>query len=235
MEAFLVNPPRRRRDSKGRYVKRSKATRRRRRSRRNPGVESLMLLNPPRRRRRGRRTVSRRRRRVSVALSRVGRRIRRAYRRSAGARGGSLSMGSIFSLAKEGAFLAAGAVITTQIYTRFMPDSVKAQRGVNHLARAAVAVLGGYAISRFLSRRLGHAFTLGGLTSTIIVAGNDFLGPAAVPLGGMEEMALGAYYTSMNGLGDYYSPAPAFPVGSQPDSLAWESGVPERLDPSSRF
>jgi hypothetical protein len=159
-------------------------------------------------------------------------RVRRSYRRSSGSRGGSLSVGSIFSLVKEGAFLAGGAVLTTQIYTRFVPDTIKTQRGVNHLARIGVAVLGGYAVSRFVSRRLGQAFALGGVSSALIVAANDFLGAAAVPLGSIEEGGLAAYYA----LGDYYSPGPTFqPMNAQPDSLAWDSGVPDRLDPATRF
>jgi hypothetical protein len=105
----------------------------------------------------------------------------------------------MFPLLKEGAFLAAGAVVTTQIYTRFVPDTIKTQRGLNHLARAGVALVGGYVVGRFVSKKLGNAFALGGVSSAIVIAANDFLGAAAVPLGSIEEGALGAYYARAAG------------------------------------
>ncbi len=198
-----------------------------------------MMLNPPRRRRRGgkRRKAAVSRRRRSTSVARFTGRVKRYARRHRGGAGG-IGVRSLFPLLKEGAFLAAGAVVTTQIYTRFVPDNIKANRGLNHLARVGVALAGGYVVSRFVSKQLGRAFALGGVSSAILIAANDFIGAAVVPLGSLEEAGLGMYYTA---LGDYYSPGPtydsnraALSMAGHTDSLAWESGVPERLDPINR-
>lgn len=212
------------RTKSGRFAKRParrRRTRARRRTyRRNPGVADLMLMNPPRKRRRRSRKVSRRR---SYA-----RRARRYASKSL-----LPSVKGIMGTVQEGAFLAAGSVLVSQVMARFVPDTLKAGPQ-KHLVRLGVAILGGRAVSKFVSPKLGHAFTLGGVMSTVLIAANEYLGGAIAPLGGMDELALGAYYAApgVGGLNAYYTPGM---VSAQPDFLGYESDIPERLSPANRF
>lgn len=250
-EAFLINPPKRGskrrtkskgrksamarvRDSRGRYTKRRRTTARRRKTstrarrrsyRRNPGVAELMLMNPPRKRRRGgkRRSRSRMRRFAGRARRYASKSLIPSFR-------------GVMGEVQEGAFLAAGAVLTAQVYSRFVPDSLKTGPQ-KHAVRLAVAILGGRAVSKFVNPKLGRAFTLGGVATTLMIAANEYLGGAIVPMGGIEEMALSAYYAeprmlSAPGMGAYYTPGM---VSAQPDYLGWEADMPDRLSPGNRF
>lgn len=214
------------RDSRGRFVKRRSTSKRRTRSRRrrtyrrNPGVADLMLMNPPRRRKR--RTYRHNPRRRSYS-----RRARRFASRSL-----VPSVRGIMGTVQEGAFLAAGSIVVSQVMARFVPDTLKAGPQ-KHLVRLGVSILGGNLIGKYVNARFGRAFTLGGVMSTVLVAANEYLGGAIAPLGSMEEMALGAYYTAP--MGAYYAPGMVSGLKSQPDFLGWESDVPERLSPASRF
>ena len=129
------------------------------------------------------------------------------------------------------AFLAAGAVLTAQVYSRLVPDTLKTGPQ-KHLVRLAVAVVGGHLTGRFVSPKLGRAFTLGGVATTLMIAANEYLGGTIVPMGGIEEMALSAYYASPPALSAYYTPGM---VSAQPDFLGWETDVPDRLSPANRF
>lgn len=132
---------------------------------------------------------------------------------------------------QEGAFLAAGSVVVSQVMARFVPESLKAGP-VKHAVRLGVSIVGGNLIGRYVNPRFGRAFTLGGVMSTILVAANEYLGGAIAPLGAMEEMALGAYYAESPAMGTYYTPGM---VSAQPDFLGYETDVPERLSPANRF
>lgn len=215
------------RNRKGQFTKRRPRTTARRRTprrrsyRRNPGIAELMLMNPPRKRRR--RSVKGRSR------SRIRRYAGRAKRYA----GKSLipSFRGVMGEIQEGAFLAAGAVLTAQVYSRFVPETLKTGPQ-KHIVRLAVAVLGGRAVSKFVSPKLGRAFSLGGVATTLMIAANEYLGGAIVPMGGMEEMALGAYYAEPQAMGAYYTPGM---VSAQPDYLGWEADMPDRLSPGNRF
>lgn len=242
-EAFLINPARKRRaksrkggSTMARKRTRKRATRRRsyaaprrhrvtsrRRYRKNPGIAELMLMNP-RKRRRGRRR--------SNLRSKARRYSRKASRGFASVRG---MLGGIVPMATEAAFIAAGGIVVSQVHARFVPDSMKTG-SLKHISRAGVAVLGGFVISKFVSPKLGRAFTLGGLVDTIRVAANEYLGAAVAPLNGtMDELALGAYYAEgVSGALSAYV-APGETVESQPDFLSWEGDVPSRLDPAERL
>jgi hypothetical protein len=135
---------------------------------------------------------------------------------------------------QEGAFLAAGAVLVSQVYARFVPDSLKTGPQ-KHLVRLGVAIVGGNLVSKFVSPKIGRAVTVGGVMSTVLILANEYLGGAIAPLGGLEEMALGAYYAEP-AMGEYFSPGM---ISAQPDFLqrgmGWESDLPDRLSPGSRF
>lgn len=217
------------RNRKGQFTKRRarrnpvarRRTRTRRRTyRRNPGVAELMLMNPPRRKRRGgkRRSRSRMRRYAGRARRYASKSLIPSFR-------------GIMGEVQEGAFLAAGAVLTAQVYSRLVPDTLKTGPQ-KHLVRLAVAVLGGRAVGKFVSPKLGRAFTLGGVATTLMIAANEYLGGAIVPMGGIEEMALSAYYAEPRAMGAYYTPGM---VSAQPDYLGWEADMPDRLSPGNRF
>ena len=256
MEAFLINPPKRRYRS-------------------NPlGVDELVILNPPRRKKAGKKrrakvairrkrnskgrfvkggvkTKSRRRRpsrrraakrtvtRVRRALRRSGsrrrvkslarrtvyvtnpRRRRRSYRRNPM----GVSMGSIVPTLKEGAFIALGAVAVGQAMAR-LPYVSTLVGPTRHIARLAVAILGGQVISKFLKQpALGKAFAMGGVVATALqLAQENF--PTIVAMSGTDEMALGMYYATP-ALSEYYAAGPT--VAGQPDGLSFEQDMPERL------
>jgi hypothetical protein len=241
-ELAILNPPRKRRakkrrgkvairrkrNSKGRFVKggvKTKARRRRtsrkttsriRRAVRRSGVRrkvrtlrrrTVYVTNPRRRRSHARRTH------------------RRSYRRNPGL-GGLLSVGSIMPTLKEGAFIALGAVAVGHAMAR-LPYVSTLVGPTRHLARLAVAIFGGKLITKFLKQpALGRAFAMGGVVATALqLAAENF--PALVPMSASDEMALGMYYASPMGLGEYYAAGPT--VAGQPDGLSFEQDMPERL------
>jgi len=236
-ELAILNPPaakrakkrrtkvaiRRKRNAKGRFVKGGVKTRRRRAVKRRTHVARRRVHAPKRRRR----SVARRRTRVatlkrhSVYITNP-RRRRRSYRRNPM----GLSMGSIVPTLKEGAFIALGAVAVGHAMAR-LPYVSTLVGPTRHLARLAVAILGGKLITKFLKQpALGRAFAMGGVVATALqVAAENF--PALVPMSSTDEMALGMYYASPMSLGEYYAAGPT--VSGQPDGLSFEQDMPERL------
>ena len=214
------------RNRKGQFTKRRRTTTTRRRRpaarrrtyRRNPGVAEMMLMNP---------NPPRKRRRKAAPRQRTSS-YRRTMRRTSKALIPSIR--GIMGTVQEGAFLAAGSVVVSQVMARFVPETLKAGP-MKHAVRLGVSVVGGNLIGKYVNAKFGRAFTLGGVMTTIIIAANEYLGGAIVPLGGMEEMALGAYYAAP-AMGAYYSPGM---VSAQPDFLGWETDVPDRLSPGNRF
>jgi len=239
-ELVILNPPakrrakkrrtkvaiRRKRNSKGRFVKggtKTKARRRRssrktvarvRRAVRRSGVRrkvrtlrrrTVYVTNPRRRRSHARRVHHRR------------------YRRNPGL---GFSMGSIVPTVKEGAFIALGAIAVGHAMAR-LPYVSTLTGPTRHLARIAVAIFGGKLISKFLKQpALGRAFAMGGVVATALqLAAENF--PALVPMSSADEMALGMYYASPMALGEYYAAGPT--VAGQPDGLSFEQDMPERL------
>lgn len=229
-EAFLINPPRRKK-----MARRKRSTSRRRSYRRNP--ESLMLLNPPRRRKRrslkkARKAVTRfarKARRTAVKAYRSTRRFAKRY----GKRGVSFSTRNILPMLKTGAMMGAGAVVLNALVSRFAGQYGQGRTG--YVVRIAGALGLGMVASRFLGRKTGEAMGAGALAVTMYSIIKSEIGPQMAAAGfGLE--GLDAYYAEPIGMGAYFSPAPA--LSSQEDSLsalAWESEVPERLDPSTRF
>jgi hypothetical protein len=236
-ELAILNPPRKRRakkrrtkvairrkrNSKGRFVK--GGTKRRRTVKRRRSTVSRRVSAPKRRRR----STSRRRktvqtlRRHSVYVTNP-RRRRRSYRRNPGI--GGLSIGSIVPTLKEGAFIALGAIAVGHAMSR-LPYVSTLVGPTRHIARLGVAILGGKLISKFLKQpALGRAFAMGGVVATALqVASENF--PALVPLSSTDEMALGMYYAAPMALGEYYASGPT--VAGQPDGLSFEQDMPERL------
>ena len=239
-ELAILNPParkrrtkkrrtkvaiRRKRNSKGRFVKGGVKTRaRRRRSvRRRPAAKRTVTRVRRALRRSGskRRVRSLARRTVYVTNPRHKR--RRSYRRNPGM---SLSVGSIVPTLKEGAFIALGAVAVGHAMAR-LPYVSTLTGPTRHLARLGVAILGGKLIAKFLKQpALGKAFAMGGVVATALqVAAENF--PALVPLSSTDEMALGMYYATPGAIGEYYASGPT--VAGQPDGLSFEQDMPERL------
>lgn len=256
VEAFLINPPKRRYRS-------------------NPfGVDELAILNPPRKKRGKKRrakvaTTRRRnkkgrfvkggtkrrkatRRRRSVVSRRVHapkRRRRTTHRRRAvqtlrrhsvyvtnprrrrrsyrrNPGIGGLSMSSIVPTIKEGAFIALGAIAVGHAMSR-LPYVSTLVGPTRHIARLGVAILGGKLISKFLKQpALGRAFAMGGVVATALQVAQENF-PALVPLSSTDEMALGMYYASPAAVGEYYASGPT--VAGQPDGLSFEQDMPERL------
>jgi len=240
-ELAILNPPRKRRakkrrdkvairrkrNSKGRFVKGGVKTKRRRRSARRTTVARVRRAV----RRSGVRRKVRTLRRRTVYVTNPRRRShsrrthRRSYRRNPGL-GGLLSMGGIVPTLKEGAFIALGAVAVGHAMAR-LPYVSTLVGPTRHLARLAVAIFCGKLISKFLKQpALGRAFTMGGVVATALqLAAENF--PALVPMSASDEMALGMYYASPMSLGEYYAAGPT--VAGQPDGLSFEQDMPERL------
>lgn len=239
-ELAILNPParkrrtkkrrtkvaiRRKRNSKGRFVKGGVKTRARRRRTRRPAAKRTVT----RVRRALRRSGSRRRvrslaRKTVYVTNPRRKRSRRSYRRNPGI--GGLSMGSIVPTLKEGAFIALGAVAVGHAMAR-LPYVSTLTGPTRHLARLGVAILGGKLIAKFLRQpALGRAFAMGGVVATALqVAAENF--PALVPLSSTDEMALGMYYATPGAIGEYYASGPT--VAGQPDGLSFEQDMPERL------
>lgn len=236
-ELALLNPPRRKkmavkRRSRNRKGQFTKASRRRKTTRRRRStVARVIRRRSPARRR----SVARRRRTARVHTLRrhsvyITNPRRRRSRRNPPL---GLSMSSIVPTLKQGAFIALGAAAVSHAMARlpFVKDQVGVMR---HVARLGVAVIGGTVLARFIGRDLGKAFAMGGVITTIMALGQEQFPAVFTPVSG--DMALGMYYAEpgvAGALGEYYSSGPA--VAAQPDGLSWDSDMPGRLDPASRY
>lgn len=215
----------RRRDARGRFLKRGRATRRRRR--RNAPV---LAVNPRRRRRRTRRYA----RATRHAPRRIMYRRRRRSRRRNPGRSRRL-LGGMMGLIPPPRRILAGAAgaaatrIVPAVAARYFPAIPTS--GIAGLAvKAAGAVIGGAIVSRFYSRQIGEDMALGGLIVVADEAARTFVYPS-LPLPGLQ-----AY------LGQYLSPGATVPqipssFGEDMDSYDDLSGfdVPSRLDVDERL
>lgn len=210
---------RRKRNKKGRFVKGSAAPKRRRRR-----TTVHRKVSAPKRRRRA---VSRRKgirahtiRRHSVYISNP-RRGRRRYRRNPL----GISTASIMPTLKEGAMIAAGAIVVGNAMS-YIPY-VNTLTGVTrHAARLGVAIAGGMVIGKYVSPSLGRAFAMGGVVVTALqIAQENF--PTLVALSSTDEMALGLYYAAPKKALGEYNVGPS--MNGQPDGLHFETDMPARL------
>jgi len=262
VEAFLINPPKRRYRSNPLGVdelvvlnppRKKRATKRRKkvaRVRRKRGPKGRFVKSTTKRRRRRvvrhvarRRSVAPRRRRRSVARRRTRVHTLRRHsvyltnprrRRRSYRRNPAfgLSMGSIVPTVKEGAFIALGAIAVGHAMAR-LPYVSTLTGPTRHLARLGVAILGGKLISKFLKQpMLGRAFAMGGVVATALQLAAENF-PTLVPLSSSDEMALGMYYATPGAVGEYYA-AGQTQVGLQPDGLSFDTDMPERLS-QNRF
>lgn len=210
---------------------------RRRRARPNPYATSGVVANP--RRRRARRNYSfmanRKRRRTTkrnYSFMANKRRRRSSYRRNP-----SL-MGFSFPPIMDIAALGAGFVIPPVVMRYLMPmlpADMQASRPVQYGVKAASVILPAWAVKKFVSQRAGNLMMLGGLAALAIDILKDTGVLAQLGLAGSFSQPMLGFYPSrsrVGGLGRYAS----FPSSNtNVTSSKMIAGVPDRLNPGSRF
>lgn len=195
---MIVNPssrPRRRRNSKGRFMPLA-ATRRRRRRRATRQV-AIFRGNPLGVRRRRRRRSHHRRAPTVFRANPVRRHRRRRlhYRRNPTHAAGAIR---IASLVMPAAAIGLGA-IGSELAMGYLPIPANFKTGVmRHLTKGAVSLAAGAALAQFVNRKVGEAFALGGLT----IAFHDAFKDAIIQF--MPNAQFG-------GMG-YYSPGATVPM-----------------------
>jgi hypothetical protein len=194
---FVVNPSRRK--------KRAKSTRARTRSgqfRKNPTKRKVAPAMAKRRRRTRRvsfrrnpvvvmRSPTRRKRRGRAMVRRAsGRRYRRnpGRRLSLGGRGGI----NVAKLILPGVMIGAGAV-GVEVIMGYLPLPAVVQTGpAKYATKGVIAALAGWGIAKFINRRAGEAFAMGG----IAIAAHDAIKSAV--MGFVPNLKFGEYMQGYN-------------------------------------
>jgi len=165
-----------------------------------------VVINPRRRRR-----ATHKRRRRNPVLATVNPRRRRrvhVYRRARR----NPRMGQMLSLrgvgTKDILFGTAGMIATNTLAPKAAQMLGQAEAGVGgYVAKAAVALLGGYAVSKFVSKKGGQSFIFGGL----IVLANDVWNNEVKPRIGLSGLS---YYTPARSVFPNSFALPALPGGT---------------------
>jgi hypothetical protein len=207
---MVVNPssrPSLRRNQKGRFMPAARPHRRRRR--RAGGAATLFARNPV-----GFHRVRRRRRRAGATSRRAPvvfkvnpthrRRHVRRYRRNPIGGTGNLR---IHQLIMPAAAIGVGA-IGSELMMGYLPIPANLKTGaVRNLTKGVISLVAGGLIAKFMSRKIGEAFALGGMTIAFHDAGKDLI------LQMMPAAQFGAYMRPTPGRNmGYYSPGNQVPV-----------------------
>lgn len=187
-EVMLINPARRKRNAKGRFVKSKRKTtsRKRRTYRRNPS--RVTVAAAPRRRRR------------SVARKSPVRR-RRTYRRNPSAR---MSVRSILGSVQDAAMGAGGSLLTDAAFTYIPLPAIAKGGNIGLVTRAAMAFGVGWLSSFVLGGARAKKLTEGALTVQIANLAKAQISSRFLPLAGDEELG----YMSAGMIGEYLSGGP---------------------------
>lgn len=151
-----------------------------------------LLLANPRRKRRAKKTHAKKtvitvksnpRRKRSSALSRFAK-LRRNPRRRGGLRGFAGRAGSsAVATAKTGAIAGLGAlgadIIAAQI-NKFLPASIQSGP-MQQITQAGVAIAAGMLVQKFVSKDVGHAIAIGGVTVATYNLGRSLLAGKGIP------------------------------------------------------
>jgi len=199
------------------------SARRRRKRRASPSARrksvSIFTTNPTRRRRRARpmrraRVARYRRNPVMVANPKRRRRMARYRRNPISLSGGGKGGIKIMSLFVPAATVGLGAV-GVEMLMGFMPIPPQLKTGpIKHVTKGAIAVAIGWGLGKFVSKRLGEAFALGGLTIAVHDAAKDqILRMAPNVRFGQYENRMGEYMGQYIG-GDEMYENPAIEEGT---------------------
>lgn len=160
----------------------------------------LLLANPRRKTRAKKRGFKKARKTTVITVSKNPRRkrsfanLRKATKRRSKGFGGSVTTKAL-STAKVGAIAGAGALAADIISAKamqFLPNSMKSGT-MQQIAQAAIAILGGMAIEKFVSKDVGQAIAVGGVTVATYNLGRALLVGKGIPGLGGDSDGLLAY------------------------------------------